>query len=443
VKKLIILIGGGLVVIVLIIILIVSLTGQKQTSTSTLNFVTYGENVKGLQSLVAPFEKTNNVKINFVKKTLNNYELDSLNMISTGQMDVWGIPGSWLPKHLDKLSTFNFDPTTNKLDEGILAAYQDSYPASIVQGNVIENKIYGLPLSIDALVLFSNRNVLSNTINNESLKLSREQEDLLSEVATNWADLTAQAKILTQKNGDQITQSGLAMGTADLPAATDILTVLMLQYGAQMTNEAHAEATFHTSINKFGGPAYPAEKALDFYTSFAKKDNPSYSFSGAMGEPLKAFSDGKIAYYVDYASKSVELSAMNPKLTYAINPLPQLAETRNPVDYIAYETFTVPKTSKNQELAWSLLDYLTNVDNNYVGSYFDNSGEVSALKALSKSGIVAKAMQTAVDWYNPEATETDKIFRQAISEVLEGANSQTALEAAAVKITSLLKKLRS
>jgi len=443
VKKLIILIGGGLAIIVLIIMLVVSLTGQKQTSASTLNFVTYGENVKGLQALVVPFEKTNNVKVNFVKKALtSDYELDSLNSISTGQVDVWGIPNTWLPKHLDKSTAFNYDYKTNKINQNILSAYQNVYPVSIVQGNVFNEKIYGLPLSLDALVLFRNNAVVSQISYDSSQNLTYEQKKLLSETPANWADLTAQAKILTKKDGDKITQSGLAMGTADLPAASDILTLLMQQYGTQMTNDAQSEATFQTSLNQFGGPAYPGAKALDFYTSFAKKDNPNYSFSTSLGDPIRAFADGKIAYYVDYASKAIDINFINSKLGYAIYAVPQLIETRNPVDYIAYETFTVPKTSKNQDLAWSLLDYLTDPSNSRVDIYFDSASEIPAFITTKPSGVIGVAAQKAVAWYNPEATETDKIFRQVISDVLSGANAQTALEAAAVKVTNLLKKIQ-
>lgn len=442
-KKYILMIGGGLLLIGLIVTLI-SVFSSKTPQTSELNFVTFGEDTEKLQKIVAPYEQANNIKINFIKKDLKNYELDSLNMISTNQIDVWGIPNNWLPKHSDKLSASNDNMVTNKIEVNALEAYKNLYPPSIVQDNVFDGKIYGYPLSVDALVMFSNRAIMSKAVNNENQKFSQKQTQLLMDVATNWTDLTAQANLLTQKADGKITQSGLAIGTSDLPASSDLLTLLMLQYGAQMTNSTHTEATFHTALNKFGGFSYPGAKALDFYTSFAKSNSPNYTFDSSLGDPVRAFAEGKIVYYIDYASASQDIQFINPKLSFTMNGIPQQVETKNPVNFLSYETFAVPKSSKNQDMAWGLLQYLTTANNSSIQRYYEDTGETSAPASYSynRSKIMTDAIQTAVNWYNPEATETDKIFRQVIKDVLGGANSQTALEGAAVQITSLLARIK-
>lgn len=438
-KKLIWIAGGGLLLVGLVVTIIsIILSGAPKTS--ELTFVTFGEDEKNLQKIVAPFEQENNIKVKFIKKDLNNYELDSLNMISTNQIDIWGIPNNWLPKHLDKLSIYNGAP--DKPDLTKVPLYQQMYPAVVSAENVIDGKIYGQPLTLDSLVMFGNSKIRTGVLNNQSQKLSAQEQELLSKVATNWADMVSQVKLVTQKNGQKISQSGLAMGTADLAPATDILTMLMLQYGVQMTNDENTQATFHTAINKFNGPAYPGAKALNFYASFAQEDNPNYTFSSALGDPLRAFAQGKIAYYIDYSSKAKNITLINKDLNYTVNQIPQLQETANPVNYISYETFTVPKNSKNQTLAWGLLRYL--VTENNLEKYYTSTQKHPALAAPLKNegGVVAKSAETAASWHNPDASATDKIFRQTITDVLNGTNAQTALEGAAVQVTSLLGQIK-
>lgn len=443
-KRYLLLGGGVLAIIGLFITVAIIFSGPKEKQeTSTLNFVTYNENIDELKKVVQPFEKVNNLKVNFIKKDLANYELETLNMITTGDIDVWGIPNTWLPKHLDKLSAYNYDSAKKKLDTEYLELYKDKYPTPIAEGNIFEDKVYGFPYTFDTLALFKNNAIISAFINDNTQTLSYDQRRVLEESPRNWTDLVTHSKFLTIKSGKNITQSGVALGTQTLPQASDILTLLMEQYGAQMNNDSKTEATFQTSVNKFGGPSFPAEKALAFYTSFANPAHENYAFSEEMGDPVRAFAEGKIAYYIDYVSTADEVIFLNPKLNFSISKVPQVLETKNPVGFISYETFTVPQSSPRQQLAWDLMTYLTNSETTLNENYLENTGKYSALVTFFKrNNAIVEDSYIAQNWYNPEAKETDKILRQAITEALAGANTQTAMQAAAVKVTNLLKQLK-
>ena len=427
-KKYLILAIAVSVLIILGILLILS--SRKEPETQVLNFVSYNEDEENFKELIAEFEAATGAQINFQKIDPGSYEVESLNLLATGKIDVWGLPNSWLYKHHDKLA---FAPALSPAD------YQTIYPPVIAQENIIDNKIYGFPLSLEALVLFENSSLKSKLKNRE---LTNEEEDILSQKPSNWDEFASQVRILTPKTGPTISQSVAALGTETLASSSDILTLLMLQYGAQMTSADKTQATFHTAINKFGGENYPGAAALDFYTSFAKKDNPNYAFAKAIGDPLRAFAEGKIVYYLDYSNKAAEINLINPDLNYSISAIPQVKETKNPLNLIAYESFTVPKTSGNQELAWQFVDFLTN--NKSVQKYLQKTQKHSALLADLAGGgeVVEKSVPGAASWSNPDAIQTTRIFKQAISDVLGGQSPQTVLEGAALQVTSLLEKIK-
>lgn len=437
-KKLIIIIIGVILFIVLLIVYFIVVGNRGPSAPTELTWVTYSEDEKNFQGIISSFEERYNAKIKFVKKDLANYEVDSLNSVATGKIDLWGIPNNWLPKQKGKLAVYNSESGKTAQDKA--TSYKAIYPGVVISDNIIDDKIYGFPLSVDALVLFYNSAAKSQS--QRGRELTNAQEDILDADPTNWDELAAQAQLITQKNGPIVTLSGLAMGTADLVVAPDILTLMMLQNGTQMTSDDQAQATFHTAINRFNGPAYPASRALTLYTSFANPKSPNYSFSTNLGDPIRAFAEGKIAYYVDYSAKAKDVERINRDLNFSMEPIPQVKETQNPVDFISYETFVVPQTSKNQALAWSLVNFLTNEKN--MEKYLEVSAKHPAQSdfAQNMSGDVEKAMLTAASWYNPDAAVVETIWRTAITDVLAGQSAQTALDGAAQKVTSLLNNLK-
>lgn len=432
-KKLLWILGGGLALIVILIIVVIALgTQNKKNKTQELNWVTYGEDQENLAEVISAFESQNNIKVNWIKKDIKNYELDSLNLLSTGKIDIWGIPDSWIPKHRDKLA-----PLVTKLsvDTDNISYYQSIYPQIVSSENIINNQIYGFPLSADALVLLTNQNLRSTNTD-----LTDEENVLIGRIPETWEDLAKVAPLLTQKKGNTITQSGAALGTENLSAAPDILTALMLQYGTQMTNEEKTQATFHTATNTLGGQSYPGPTALDFYTSFAQPDNPHYSFSQSFGDATQAFSQEKVAYLIDYSAKEKEIKRLNKDLDFSINPLPQPKAAEKPINFISYETFTVPNTSKNQKLAWALLSSVINSGN--AKKYYETSKKHPILtEFIDKDDPVGKSISTAQNWYNPEPTKVSQIFRSTIFQVLSGKSAQTALDGAAIEVTNLLELL--
>ncbi len=416
--------------IILIIVFGILLIFQNQKpETATINFVTSSEQAKSFKDIIPTYEALNNVKVNIVELDKGNYELESLNRISTGKIDVWQIPYNWLPKHSDKLSPIGIDRVT----------YDSAYPKVIGDMVTINNQIYGYPLSVDALVLYQNSKAKSSV----KKELTRQEEDILDKPVNTWENITDISKILTEKNGSNISLSGLALGTSSIPSATDILNLLMLQEGAQMTNSDHTQTTFHTAVNLFSGDAYPGAKALDFYSSFAKNTNTNYSYQESLGEVDRAFANNKIVYMIDYFSKQADLLRINPDLSYRVYDIPQLKETQNPVSWINFEALTLPNTDKNQEAAFNFINYLTDPEASKL--YYEKSEKQPIINPSFEDAdrVIRNAVENAGFWYNPDPIQVDQTFRAAINDVvIANKNPQTVLEGAAFRINNLLEAIR-
>ncbi len=120
------------------------------------------------------------------------------------------------------------------------------YPPVIQTDLVRRGGLYGLPLSMDTLVLYSNDDIL------KAAGVS---------VPTTWEDFIKTAKSLTVKDeGGIIKTSGSSIGTYDnVTHAPDIIAMLMAQEGVNFSD-------FEKSQPK-------TSRALTFYTNFAIGDD--------------------------------------------------------------------------------------------------------------------------------------------------------------------------
>ncbi len=440
-KFIYVVIGGAVIAVILLIILIATSCNGEEPKTKELTFWSFSEEKKVFEKIISDFQQQKDIKINFVKKDSKDYLTESLNEIASGNgPDIWEIPNDWLPKYHNNLVTMPegkiADSRNKKTD---FEVYQDTFYPVASQDNIIQDKIYGMPLFIDTLGLYYNPSIFSEARKEYSRSHPNENISAISKIFSqgpkNWHEFAQISQIITQKSGQNITLSGAALGRADnVHSSVDILTLMMLQNGAQMVSEDQTNAQFHTAFNKFDGQSYPGTKALEFYTSFANSQSDNYSWNESMPESIRAFAESKAAMIIDYKNQQEEIALINSDLNYQIIDVPQVKETRNPINFASYNTFTVTKASKNSELAWDFIIFLTGQQN---ARYFTETKKTSAIKSDDET----QPALTAQSWYKPDPQNSDEIFSSMIAEVNNGQNPQTAIEGAAAQITNLLKKL--
>ncbi|OGY41448.1 MAG: hypothetical protein A2Y82_00850 [Candidatus Buchananbacteria bacterium RBG_13_36_9] len=286
------------------------------------------------------------------------------------------------------------------------------FPEVVYNNQVIDGQIYGLPLSIDTLVLFYNRDLLNNA-------------GIINPPKT-WDQFSEQVFKLTKTDiRGEIIQSGAAIGTADnVSRYFDILSLLMLQNGTIMAND-QGVAMFNQIPPNYARSIKPGTEALNFYASYASPANQVYTWNDFMPNSLTAFMSGKTAFMLGYAYNIPTIKAQAPKLSFGIAPAPQIAQPA--VNYANYWAEAVSKKSQHQDEAWDFIIFITtNADSNK--KFLEKSRKPCALKSLIESqaddielSAFGTQLLTAKSWYKGRnSAKAEEVFGQMINQTLEG-----------------------
>jgi ABC-type glycerol-3-phosphate transport system substrate-binding protein len=330
------------------------------------------------------------------------------------------------------------DFTNKDAMENDIENYKNVYPPVAVQDNIFNNRIYGIPTTFDKLVLYTNPQIIQNALINYAKTHSSQDVSEMSNVVyypKTWDDLVKIDQLVTQKTGNKITQSAIALGTSNnISVSSDILTLLMMQNGTKMVSDDLGTAEFNTAQNLFGNIQYPGTKALTFYSSFADPKSPNYTWNSSMDDSIQAFAEGKTAMLIDYGSATQEIQRLTPNLQFQANSIPQISQTANPINFVKYDTMAVAKTTKIPKTAWNFVLEATSAS--YVGAYDSISRKTSML------GVSDQDVFNAVSWYNPNPDQVEAIFKDAIQQVNNNKDIQTAMDGAAGQVTTLLNNLK-
>lgn len=388
-----------------------------------------------------------NVDVVYLKKDYNEYVEETVNALAAGKgPDIWMIRNDWMPREYDKLKPM--PDTLMTVDQ-----YKQKFPNVAVNDNIIDGKIYGVPWSIDTLALYYNTDIFQKTrdelLANKTLVST---DKTLIDGPLDWEEFIKDVKFLTVKNGNTITRAGAALGTSkNVDKSEDILSALMLQNSTKMVSDDKKSATFNLPITKQSGePYYAGTKALEFYAAFSNPTKEAYTWNDSMPNSVQAFIDGKAAMLIHYGYIRDTLYNQAPTLKYDVVPLPQIKDAVTPVDYASYWVETVTNNSKNPELAWDFINY---VSKNKIQNYSQSTkrplpsrpdqGTVPATKdrVKQKSGVFVFQLSSAQDWYKGQYPQkVDLIFQQMISNVVAGQPLQNTIDAASSDVTTLLRK---
>lgn len=413
--------------------------------------------------LIAAYRKVHpNVTINYKKFRYEEYERKLLEALAEDRgPDVFSVHNTWMKRYQTKLSpeptminlpyktmvgtvkkeeVIELRPSTlvnpNNVNKSFLDVVADDvvmYYNTAKKGEkpTYEKKVYGLPLSVDTLALYYNKDLINNA-------------GIISPPAT-WAEFQEQVKKITKvdKETGDIVVSGAAIGAADnVMRSFDILSLLMMQNLAPMVDDS-GNASFH-KIPK-GHPEItipPGLGALEFYTQFASPLYEGYCWNNKMPNSLEAFIKGKAAYFLGYAYNRAEIVSKAPKLNFGIATVPQVSDAQK-VNYANYWVESVSNKSKVSDYAWDFVNYITQEAN--VEKYLDQSKKPTALRSTKlinkqlanpETEVFADQLLTAKSWYkgmNPAGAE--QAFKEMINVVLDGSlDSVKALKQGVAKV---------
>lgn len=416
-------IGGAVLLLVLFVIGFLSQEKEepRYQVEATLNFWGVEDSALAYEEIIGNFENIYpNVKVEYRGfEDVDSYERTLLNALAAGTgPDIFMVRNNDLFKKYDKITPI---PETYYT---LLELRNDS-PEVVEKDFVLaDGVIYALPLSIDTLSLIYNKDIFN--------------EEAVVFPPKTWEDFRDLVPQLVRydENG-RVKRAAAAMGGArNIKNAKDILSLLMMQFGASMVSDDYKTATF--SVRE-------GESALEFYTQFANPISEYYTWDDYMSDSIGAFAKEEAAMLIDYSSAVHEIKSRAPFLNIGVAPVPQPKNAEKQMSYASYWGYTVSSQSKYPGVAWDFILYMT-LDPKNAESYLKSTKRPPALSVLIDKyknnpdfSVFARQALIAKSWTEPDPELVNKIFSNMIEAVTrEGVPPSRAIKDAENEVTRLM-----
>ena len=330
--------------------------------------------------------------------------------------DIFLIGNSWIGRYKNKIIQMpTIAPYAQEISNPMpimnIADVQNNFVDTVSYDALANgNIIYGLPLSVDTLALYYNKDILNNAG--------------ISQPPRTWTALKDSiSKLRKIEATGKITQAGISLGTArNIEGATDILSLLMLQGGTPMVNYDKTSATFSQNVEVGDNIYSPGVDALKFYTAFADSSKEAYTWNSSMVGSLDNFVQGKSAMMLGYSYHANEIKKRSPHLNFGISECPQIRGSEIDVNYANYWTFVVSRNTTSPNVAWDFIKFMTSKEE--ATKYLDVAQVPTARKDLvltqtedANLRVFTSQVLTARSWYKKDSNAVEEIFLNMIDSV--------------------------
>ena len=386
-----------------------------------------------------------NITVNYRKLRYEEYEKEIVNALAEDRgPDVFSIESSWLPRYQSKIAplpeaiamvypvekgtikkeiVYELKTTKSLTIKDLRANFVDVVANDVL----IDNKIMGLPLSVDTLALFYHRDLFNN-------------EGIVNPPAYWDKNFQDTVKKLTKRDVQgKIVQAGAALGGGNnVERSVDILAALMLQSRAPIIENGRVVFSRESAD---GSGYQPGIEALRFYSDFANINKEVYCWDKSLSNSLDMFVRGQTAIMFGYSYHIPLIIAARRSgftggetgqylkdLNIGISKLPQIVSTSQPVNIANYWLETVSKKSQQVNEAWDFVQFITRADN--VTSFLNKTKRPTALRSLIEQqlseeylDVFASQLLTARSWYkgyNPEAA--NQVMAEMVDSIVTDPN---------------------
>lgn len=441
-------------------------TGTTTTTTSQKKEIVFWnlfDNSDSLKGQIQAFESAHpSVRVTY-KKFVNveEYWDTILNELAEGEgPDVFAVNNNWIQKHYKKFYPMPIEGMEIPMNPEI---FRQTFFNVAEEDLIIDESILGIPLSIDSLALYYNKEIFGDNIINSD------------EPAGTWEELKEQVVALTKTDNspERFGLSAIAMGRSDnILRANDILYMLMLQHETLFYDDTNTKAIFATKQGVAEGTGkayYPAIEALDLYTSFGLPSYRNYTWNEFITgmapdeKELNPFVRGKVAMIFGYSFLYSQLSDAIQGQTktggthinledIGIAAAPQLykyEETGKQDAYANYFPLVVSRNTESPTEAWNLLLYLSSADS--LQTYHEKTNKPTSRKDMGDAqsieplwGVFARQASYAKNLQLFDYENFNDYFVEAIQSVVKSKKtSQEALLLAQKRVNCILDKMET
>ncbi|MFW0870876.1 MAG: ABC transporter substrate-binding protein [Patescibacteria group bacterium] len=279
-------------------------------------------------------------KVSYRELDPSDFRQDVLEAMASGNSpDLLFIPEYVLYPYLDKIVTI---PSSSYSRSDFINNFVDASEIYFQNDGIV-----GLPLAVDPLVVYWNRDIFASAG--------------VPRPPSSWTEYFSLAQKLSQVDESlSIKQSAIALGESDnINYFREIMATLILQIGNPIISRdedgrlrAQLEGDRDTES---------AQAAVRFFTEFSNASKAAYSWNRSMPTSRDAFLAGDLAIYLAPISDIFSIRVANPNLNFAIAEIPSVDTTisRRKAVYATLYGFVIPKVSDNRGGAYQAAIALT------------------------------------------------------------------------------------
>jgi ABC-type glycerol-3-phosphate transport system substrate-binding protein len=293
--------------------------------------------------------------------------------------------------------------------------------------------IIGLPITVDPLVLYYNKDILSN--------------NGISNPPTSWDELLTLNSTFTKSASDgTISNSMIALGTYDnINHAKEILAMFLIQSGNPIVAK-DGDKLVSVFGEQLGQTKSPAESVLEFYSNFSNPTSTLYSWNRGLVKSKDFFTGGKLAFYIGKGSELFNIQSVNPNLSFDVSTIMQTNGTNARRTFASMNAVAISKSTKNPALAMSTAILFTEpeVSKNIAVLLSLPPARRDLLAEIPRDPYLTVFYNSAIfgrTWLDPDNKATDAIFRDMIQNILSNKfDISDSINRAQAQIALLLRK---
>lgn len=357
-------------------------------------------------ALTSKLGNQKNIVIKYVEKSKTSFDEDFVEALASGKgPDLIIIGQDQMIRNLNKIAPVPYSLYPER-------AFKDIF---IEEGEMFmfPEGIVAIPLTIDPLVMYWNRDIFTDASIATPPKKWSEFYNIVPPIVTR------------DRNGD-ISRGAVSFGEyKNVTHAKEILSLLVMQAGSSIVSRQGN--SFVTTFGQGGGVSLSVGEAsaaaVQFFTQFSKSDRDSYSWNRSLPESRSMFESGDLATYFGYASERPLIKLRNPHLNFDLTTVPQTDQVQKRITFGRIQGVAVVRSSRNLEGAFHAAILLGTAE---------FSGELASRMSLppvrrdllsvrpsdAVSSVLYDSALIARAWPDPSPSETNQIFSNMIDDVV-------------------------